>query len=126
MEYKQPAQCSVCGGALTVTQLTCPNCSTVVSGSFSPCRFCALNDKMSLFLDAFLKSRGNIKEVEKRLSISYPTVKSLLDELLTTLYPDERQPAGEGLTAAGILDKLDKGEITVSEATALLAGLRTE
>lgn len=126
MDYAQPTRCSVCGGELAVTQLTCPNCSTVVNGNFSPCRYCSLNDKMKLFLDTFLKSRGNIKEVEKRLSVSYPTVKSLLDELIGTLFPEERQSPEPDLTAGEILDRLEKGEITVKEATALLSQLRTE
>lgn len=125
MAYEQPTKCPVCGGELSVTQLTCPNCKSTVSGSFSPCRYCALSEKMRLFLEAFLQSRGNIKEVERRLSISYPTVKSLLDELLVTLFP-EAQEVSEEMTSDIILDRLEKGEVTVEEAAELLAKLRRE
>jgi hypothetical protein len=123
MGYSPPAKCSVCGGVLNVSRLTCPTCSSEVTGSFDACKFCGLNDKLKLFLDTFLQSRGSIKEVEKSLSISYPTVKSLLDELLLTLYPDEKPRAGEAKTSAEILDMLENGEITAAKAAEMLARL---
>jgi hypothetical protein len=75
---------------------------------------------MKLFLETFLKCRGSIKDVEKSLSVSYPTVKSLLDELLTTLFPTEAVKSGDGMTSGEILDMLEKGEITAAEAADLL------
>jgi hypothetical protein len=120
MNYQQPSKCPVCGNELTITRLSCPKCTSEINGSFSPCKYCALNDKMKLFLETFLKCRGSIKDVEKSLSISYPTVKALLDELLTTLYPAESIKRDEGPSAGEILDLLEKGEITAAEAADLL------
>lgn len=120
MNYTTPASCPVCSEKLEITRLTCPACSTEVSGKFQPCRYCGLGDKMKVFLETFLKSRGNIKEVEKRLSLSYPTVKGLLDELLRKLYPEEADR--EDRSAGEILDMLEEGQISAEEAAALLSG----
>lgn len=123
MDYRMPTACPVCAGKLIVSAMVCPQCGTALNGNFTPCRFCALDDKLRVFLDAFLQSRGNIKEVERSLGISYPTVKGLLDELLHHLYDEEplSRPAGQ-YTAAETIDLLQAGKITVDEAAALLAG----
>jgi hypothetical protein len=77
---------------------------------------------MSLFLDTFLKCRGNIKEVEKALNISYPTVKGLLDELLKKLFSqDYAEEEGSQTKASEVLDMLEKGEITAAQAAELLS-----
>jgi Uncharacterized protein conserved in bacteria len=122
MNYKPPARCAVCGEELNVTRLACPKCGSEISGSFSACRYCALDDRLGLFLETFLKCRGNIKEIEKRLSVSYPTVKNMQDELLKTLFPGETEK--DGPTASEILDRLETGEITAAEAAELLRQTR--
>lgn len=122
MNYTHPSRCSVCGEELNVTRLSCPNCQTEITGTFSSCRYCTLNDKLKLFLETFLKSRGNIKEVERSLSVSYPTVKSLLDELLSTLFPEESVKADRIHTSKEVLDMLEQGEITAEQAAIMLSG----
>ena len=121
MEYAAPTKCSVCGAELQITRLTCPNCSSEITGVFSPCRYCSLNERQKLFLDTFLKCRGNIKEVERTLSVSYPTVKNMLEELLSTLFPQEQTPPDRP-DPAHVLDLLEQKQITVQEATKLLSG----
>jgi hypothetical protein len=122
MDHKLPSVCPVCSQKLYVSKLTCPNCSSEISGKFSPCNYCALDDKMKLFLEAFLKSRGNIKEVERTLSISYPTVKGLLDELLVQLFNEKAQVANVRYSSDEIFDMLENKAISVDDAAALLAG----
>lgn len=119
MTYSAPSKCSVCGGELQITRMTCPQCSSEISGTFTPCRYCSLSEKHKLFMETFLRCRGNIKEVERALSISYPTVKSLLEELLSELFPQEKtaRPSTEE-----VLDMLEQKIITVDEAAKLLAG----
>lgn len=124
MNYAPPSKCPVCGEELVVSRLVCPRCSAELTGSFAACRYCALNEKLKLFLETFLKSRGNIKEVERSLSISYPTVKGLLDELLAALFPEEA-PAEPALSSTEVLDRLEKGEITAAEAAELLLRNKT-
>ena len=125
MEYSPPSKCPVCGSGLKISTLTCENCSSQIGGSFTPCKYCALNDKHKLFLETFLKSRGNIKEVERALSISYPTVKNLLDDLLFTLFgSDAEEEAGSKTGAAEILDQLEKKEITAAQAAQMISALK--
>lgn len=77
----------------------------------------SLSDEDSNFLIAFLRSRGNIKEVQERLSISYPTVKNRLDKLLITLGLFNES---EELKEKEILNTLESGEITAAEAIKLM------
>lgn len=123
MDRQPPAKCPVCAAPLNVTKLTCPACHTELTGSFSPCKYCALEERQRVFLETFLKCRGNIKDVERALSLSYPTVRNLLEELLRTLFPEE---APQETSASSILDRLENKEITVAEAAALLAKLKGE
>lgn len=119
MAYPIPSKCSVCGGALHVTRLTCANCATELNGTFAPCKYCALDEKQRLFMETFLKCRGSIKEVERALSLSYPTVKGLLDDLILALFPQEPVL---GTDRMEVLEMLEKKLITVEEAARLLAG----
>ncbi|QAT48321.1 DUF2089 domain-containing protein [Caproiciproducens sp. NJN-50] len=121
MEYAAPTKCSVCGAELQITRLTCPNCSSEITGVFSPCRYCSLNERQKLFLDTFLKCRGNIKEVERTLSVSYPTVKNMLEELLAALFPQD-PPAPDRPDPEEVLDLLEQKKITAEEAAKLLSG----
>lgn len=121
MSFSPPSKCAVCGSELNITRLSCPNCKSELSGAFAPCKYCSLSDKQKLFLDTFLQCRGNIKEVERSLSISYPTVKGLLDELLTTLFPTEAAIRPPTLSTSEILDMLERKEIDAVEAAKLIA-----
>jgi hypothetical protein len=121
MAYAAPTKCSVCGAELQITRLTCPNCATEITGNFAPCRYCSLNERQKQFLDIFLKCRGNIKEVERTLSVSYPTVKNMLDDLLVTLFPQDR-PEKDRPDPEEVLDLLEQKKITADEAAKLLSG----
>lgn len=112
------SKCPVCGKAMQVTRLHCPGCQTSVEGAFDSCKFCRLDQEQRQFIEVFLTSRGNIKEVERLLGISYPTVRSRLDAVLESLgYRVERE---QDLRRKEILEALDKGEITSEEAIKLL------
>lgn len=83
--YKMPGSCPVCGDRLDVTSLACRSCSTAITGSFEPCRFCQLSPEHLGFVEVFVKNRGNIKEIERELGISYPTVRNRLDQVIAAL-----------------------------------------
>ena len=113
-------KCPVCGKAMDVTKLHCSSCHTTIVGRFEACRFCRLSSEQRQFIEVFLTSRGNIKEVERLLGISYPTVRSRLDNALQALgYRVERE---QDLRRKEIIEALDKGEITSLEAIKLLQG----
>lgn len=113
-------KCPVCSADTVVTRITCEDCSTVIEGHFHLCKFCRLSTEQKLFIDTFIKCRGNIKEVEKELGISYPTVKNRLEDAANALgYSSEPQSASSGKRKE-ILDKLNNGAISVEEALDLL------
>lgn len=129
MKYKAPGRCPVCGEKLSITKLGCPKCFTAIEGDFQPCEFCRLPEEDLDFVKVFIKCRGNIKDVEKELGISYPTVRGKLDavirglgfEVLTKESVKENENNAEARNE--ILDQLSKGEITPKEATEKIKNL---
>lgn len=118
MSKKMLTVCPVCSKSLRVTRLRCNACDTTIEGSFESCKFCQLTEEQRDFIEVFLTSRGNIKEVERLLGISYPTVRSRLDAVIEALgYRVEREQNDQ---RRQILEALDKGEITSEEAIRLL------
>ena len=69
-----------------------------------------------MFVDAFIKCRGNIKEMEKELGVSYPTVKNRLEDVAAAMGYKTEEPILNPDKKKDILDKLNNGEITVDEA----------
>lgn len=129
MKYKAPGKCPVCGEKLSITKLSCPKCSTSIEGDFHPCEFCRLPEEDLDFVNVFIKCRGNIKDVEKELGISYPTVRGKLDAVIKALgleIPAKDTVKDKDLKEAAkmeILEKLSKGEITAKEATEKIKNL---
>ena len=112
---RPPRDCPVCGTGLALTRLSCGSCGTELSGEFEACEFCALSDDDRSLLRVFLASRGNMKELERHLGVSYPTARARYDALLARIgielaAPDEPEP---DLAA---LEALAKGDIDVDEA----------
>lgn len=111
-------ECPVCKSDLKVTRLTCSNCNTELTGNFKLSKFNYLSTENLYFIEVFIKNRGNIKQIEKELGISYPTVKKNLDEVIVSLgYKVNEEDKGK---TSNILSKLEKGEISASEAAKLL------
>ncbi len=114
-------RCPVCGAGTEITRISCLNCNTTIEGHFQVCKFCRLTQEQKAFIDVFIKCRGNIKEVEKELGVSYPTVKNRLDEAIRALgYEAENDGEKQPADRMEILERLNKGEITVDEAVELL------
>ncbi len=108
--------CPVCGGDLRVIELKCPGCGTKLSGQFELPRLLALEREQMAFVETFLKCRGNIKEVERELGISYPTVRNRLEEVIRAL----GFQAEPGPRPGEVLESLSRGELSVDEAVQLL------
>ena len=125
--YHAPAQCPVCGENMVVTKLRCARCGTELSGEFAPCRFCRLEEKHLRFIETFLRCRGSIKEVERALGVSYPTVKNMLDAALAALGLDQRpeeRAQREKAEKAEVLSRLASGELDVEAAIQALNQLK--
>src|SRR5699024_11312660 len=81
---------SICNHALNVKKLECSNCHTKIENDFTLSKFASLSAEQMHFVEVFLNSRGNIKEVEKELGISYPTVRGKLNDIITLLGHDRQ------------------------------------
>lgn len=111
------SRCPVCNGELKVTRLKCGNCDTVIENDFTLSKFDYLSGEELYFTETFIRCRGNIKEVEKELGISYPTVRARLDSIIRKLgYGSEEKKDEEMLKRESILKSLEQGEITAEEA----------
>jgi len=115
-----PRDCPVCGHVLALTRLSCDECGTEISGSFQACEFCSLAPEDRETLRVFLRSRGNMKELERHLGVSYPTARARFDSLLQRLglggaAPEEPPPRLD------LLESLARGDIDVDEALSRLS-----
>lgn len=113
---KAPSICPVCKGELVVKKLACKSCHTTVENSFAFNIFEKLSEDQVDFVLEFIRSDGSIKDMEKALGISYPTVKNRLAEVKRALGLSGA-PAPKN---AEILDMLKSGEISVDEAARMI------
>ena len=122
MYYHAPSSCPVCGQTLEVTRLRCRHCTSELTGQFAPCRFCLLEDKHLQFVETFLRCRGSIKDVEKALGISYPTVRNMLENALSVLGLSDKggSAAARREEKQDILERLSRGELCAEEAISAL------
>ncbi|MFL6063585.1 MAG: DUF2089 domain-containing protein [Friedmanniella sp.] len=123
-EHRAPSDCPVCGDRLAVTRLGCGSCGTELAGLFSSCAFCALTEKETEMLKVFLASRGNLRDLEKHLGVSYPTARLKFNQLLEKLGlagTTDAPPAS--LTRDQVLAEVASGALSPAEAESLLASL---
>lgn len=118
---RPPLNCPVCNERLALTRLSCPACDTELSGGFATCEFCVLSDEDRDVLRVFLASRGNMKELERHLGVSYPTARARFDALLVKV-GIERAPAAPSPTRLELMEQVARGEIDIDEALKRLAG----
>ncbi len=114
--------CPVCSSKLEVTELHCNDCDTTLRGHFKLDKFNYLTKEEKYFIEIFVKNRGNIKEIEKDLGISYPTVKKNLENVIQALGYSEDENS-EMLTKKEILERLSEGKISSEKAMKLIKGL---
>jgi hypothetical protein len=124
---RTPSQCPVCDLPLSISELRCRGCGTTLRCEFalSRCSFCNLPPEQLRFLELFLRCRGNLRDVERTLGLSYPTVRARLDALLATLGYTPVGSPDTGEQPREILEALDAGRVTADEAIALLEDRRS-
>jgi hypothetical protein len=116
--YPVPTKCPACSAQMDITELTCPDCQTRVQGVFTGTALHRLTTEQLQFVEVFLRCRGNIKEVEKDLKVSYPTVRSRLDQVIQSLgYAVTDEVSNDFVDPAeDVLDALDTGTLSFDEA----------
>lgn len=126
--------CPVCSSELSITRLQCRGCGTAIEGDFNVGRFGRLNREQLVLLESFLRARGNAKELERELKVSYPTVRARIEALVKALGLSDGAPIGDGGEDGSgrlgemaeirrdVLERLARHEITADEAAAVLRG----
>ena len=107
----------VCATELSVTRLQCRSCGTSLDGDFSVGRFGRLSREQLALLESFLRSRGNLREMERELGISYPTVRGRVEALVRAL--------GFGPRADEVEDDAPTETVATPPRDAILAQLAT-
>ncbi|HEX7171006.1 MAG TPA: DUF2089 domain-containing protein [Candidatus Limnocylindria bacterium] len=116
------ATCPVCTDELMITRLHCRSCGTALEGEFGVGRFGRLDREQLGLLESFLRSRGNLKEMERELGISYPTVRGRVDALVRTLGLAD----GSAVTDEDLADQVDAETDADVQDTADAAAARRE
>jgi hypothetical protein len=100
MPHDVVATCPVCSGELAVTRLHCRSCGTTLEGDFNVGRFGRLSREQMAILDSFLRSRGNLRDMERELGLSYPTVRARVEALIRALGFGPRADSDEAVADA--------------------------
>ena len=131
MTHEVIATCPVCEGELQVSRLRCTTCGTAIEGQFSVGRFGRLSREQMYLLESFLRARGNVRDMERELGISYPTVRNRVEGLVRALGLADGEPVPAPASPTDpdsaslrrqVLERLAKHEITAEQAAAELRG----
>ncbi len=118
-------QCPVCKDELAITRLHCSSCNTSIEGRFYSGSFANLSPKQMAFIEVFVRCEGKITRVESELSLSYPTIRNRLHEVIRAMGyepgKDENVALDDGARRT-ILEDLDAGHISADAAMRILTG----
>lgn len=109
------------GGTLIVERVRIPEKQIAIEGAFALPELARLSLDDQVFIVAFLRSHGSIKEMEQTFGVSYPTIKARLNRLSGQLEFVDTNPSP---SRAEVLERLKSGEITAEEAIRALEALK--
>ncbi|MDY0347141.1 MAG: DUF2089 domain-containing protein [Acholeplasma sp.] len=111
------------GADLVVTEIQSKAKDITIRGQFQLSKFDYLTKEQQYFIEVFIKNQGNIKQIEKELGISYPTVKKNLEDVSLALgYKVEKEKDDD--KRIEIFEKIRNGELTIEDAEVLLKKLK--
>lgn len=138
---RQITQCPVCDGPVRVTELSCTVCETRLHGVFPAAPLARLSAEHQRFIETFVLCRGVIRDVERELGVSYPTVRAKLDAAVAALesaltpevqpyafpptvpLPELREPEVRDDRRQQLLRDVKEGRLTAAEAAVALRKL---
>jgi len=106
------ARCPDCDKPMKLTAAACTTCGLKLEGDFEVSALGRLPEEDQVFVAAFLRHHGSIRQMERIFDVSYPTVKNRLRAIVERLDKTFAAPSPNFL----VLDQLARGEITVAEA----------
>jgi hypothetical protein len=109
------------GAAFVVERVRLIGKEIAIEGAFAPPQLARLTAEDQVFVAAFLRSHGSIKEMEQMFGVSYPTIKARLNRIAGSLdFIDESPAPARSEIRAEVLDRLARGEITADDAISAL------
>ena len=115
------------GQPFTVERVRLNGNGVAIEGRFEPPQLAQLSVDDQVFVAAFVRAHGSIKEMERIFGVSYPTIKARLNRIGGQLDFAEHldiADTGPEPASAGVVDRLQRGEITVEQALAELQRTR--
>lgn len=112
--------CPHCHGKLKIKEYQCTSCNLILRGDFEESYFANLSKEQLEFIRTFIIVQGNIKEMEKRLNISYPTVKNRLSEIIKAFGHKDIN----NIDYTDVFNDLEEGFVSVEEALSMIEARR--
>ena len=109
------------GAALVVERVRIPDKQIAIEGAFTLPELVRLSLEDQVFITAFLRSHGSIKEMEQIFGVSYPTIKARLNRIAGQLEFVDNNPSP---SRADVLERLKNGEITAADAIRELEAMK--
>jgi hypothetical protein len=109
------------GQPILIERVRIPDKDIIVEGRFELPQLARLSQEDQVFITAFVRSHGSIKEMEQIFGVSYPTIKSRLNRISSSLEFVETNPAP---SRSDVLDRLKRGEISAQDAIQELENLK--
>jgi hypothetical protein len=108
------------GAEVEVERVRLVGSDVAIEGRFTLPPLAQLAGEDQIFVAAFVRCHGSIKQMEKYFGVSYPTIKNRLNRIGSRLAFVEIDPspaeATEGVSTSAVLDRLERGELTVAQA----------
>ena len=108
-------------GPIVIERIRLPEKQIVVEGAFTLPELARLNLDDQVFITAFVRSHGSIKEMEQVFGVSYPTIKARLTRISGLLQFIDTNPSP---SRSDVLERLKNGEITAAEAISELDAIQ--
>ena len=119
--YPVPTECPVCHDNLLVARMVCRNCGTALEGRFTMGRLFQLTPEQLYFVEVFVRCEGKSNRMQEELGLSYPTVRSRLEEVIRALgYEVGKAREADDEHRQEILKRLARKEISSEEALRLM------
>jgi hypothetical protein len=106
---------------ILIERVRIPDKDIIIEGRFELPQLGRLSQEDQVFITAFVRSHGSIKEMEQIFGVSYPTIKSRLNRIASSLEFVETNPAP---SRSEVLDRLKRGEISAQDAIQELEALK--